>query len=1202
MRPHWLVGLGLLACTPEVVEIAPAPTDDIDSGDTDGEEIDCELAISPEESFVLPRRDVQFTTTGGTGDVRYAFSSNTSGGLLAETSGTYLSGSRTGGRDVIEVTDLGCPGASAQATVHVLDPMVVAPLDTVLLPDTRVEIAIYGGSGDAGCEILYAPSGGELVDCVYTAGATPAIDKIRVTDAVTGQVVDAVFRVDPSAKIELPGARWAIPVDSPLRLPATGGSNNLELLHMGGVGSVEGGVFISAEEGVAVLRIRDPYTGMQTERSIDVLAPRVPDRLALDGELTAWQTVLGPGDLDGDGYDDVLLGNSEASIEAHRGGGAWVFAGGPDGLDTEPTWGWSNPQRDAYAGRALAIGDFDGDGEADLAVGSYLDRRFGTSAGAVDVFAGVPGAFFDDEPSVEIGGAGSDLMGHGLVACDFDGDGLDDLAIGSYGDEDRSQSPIAYSQGSVDIHLGSTAGLSVEPAASVYGRDVDRDGRWVGVRSKYYGRSLAAGDIDGDGRCDLLVGSYDRGVVNNGGHGAVYLHLGSDDGVEADPARVWAVVDGDSNAQFGRRIATGDIDGDGRDDVLIGAYRRDWDGSSDWGMAAVFQGGPVNDVPGTVVEPEEAGWMIYANARQDYLGFAVDLDDVDGDGQADVLIGSLLDEPTGSSGQGTVRIFEGSDVERRWLRGHVATHQTPHGLLWGENYYDWFGGSVAGVGDVDGDGTNDIAAIALRSDAAGAEVGTLYWSPWDGDGSGTAVELPQVLSGHGIGRLNSVDWVDPDGDGYPVLAVGAPGNGAGNAANVGDWWTFGTSRTAGVDTDDDGGMVFRPSHGSYDQDGLSIAAVGDMDGDGYEDLAYVSYQDSRSSNLGSTYANPTECGARGGAGAVFVVRGGRGDTLGPEPYAAQWGGIVNDRVWVVEGVGDIDADGYDDLVMASLYLDNSRGGFSIMRGGPADSRGTLARCDDAPITHSSTSTRMGRNVAALGDLDADGCADFAVSADQDDLGVTNQGSIRIFWGHGGSGCRATPEMTTITSGNSYSLFGHSLAGGEDVDGDGVLDVIVGAPSAAVEGERIGAAYLLSGADLLRLPTQGVGARLPTSGETLESRIGRDVQAELLIGSSVGSSFGWAVELLPGAVAVGSPAADFDGVEDLGMVVVHRWDGDRLDPDPHAVMVGETLDPGAWFGSALTRGDVGGVPTLAVGSRFHDAYGVDIGGVFPWFMR
>jgi hypothetical protein len=1162
---------------------------------------DCELGIEPEEVSVLPRRDVQFVVSGGTGQARFALTRNDSGALIAERSGSYLSGAVTGGRDQVEVTDPGCPAGSATAVVHVLDPMVVAPLDTTLLPDTVVSIAVHGGSGESTCEVLYAPSGGDLDGCVYTAGGTPAIDKVRITDAVTDQIIDVVFRVDHEAGIAIPGERWSIPVGSPLRLPASGGSGQLELSHEGGVGAVEGGVFWSDVPGSATVRVRDPFTAMQAERTIDVLQARVPDGLIADGELSSTAVVMGPGDLDGDGYDDVLLGNSEASILAWRGGGAWVYAGGPDGLGEEPAWGFANPNRDAWAGRQLAVGDFDADGELDLAVGSFLESRYGTSSGAVDVFDGVSGAFFEMEPSTQIVADPGDVAGHGLAACDFNGDGIDDLAVGSYGDEDRSQPNIAYSQGSVDVYFGSHAGLSTIPDASIYGQMVDEGGAWAGVRNVNYGRKLAAGDVDGDGRCDLLVGSYDRGVVSLTSRGAVFLHLGTDDGLDPDPARVWAVLDGDTNANAGRSLAVGDVDGDGRADVLIGAWRRDA-GTTEWGMAALFRGEAMHDPPGTYVDIEDADWFIRADARYDYMGWSVDLSDVDGDGLADVIVGALVDEVSGTGGQGAVRIFSGADVVRRWTRSYDATLARPDGLLGGVSYYDWYGGAAAGVGDIDGDGTGDVAVVALRDDVDAPELGGLYVAAWDGVGSGARRTLPHVPAGHGVGSLATVAWVDPDGDGYPMLAVSGHGQGAGVFANVGDYWVFDSSSAGGLAVDDGGPMVFRAGSGSYDRDGYSLTSAGDMDGDGYEDLAYASYQDSRAANLGTTYANPTECGARNGAGAVFVVRGGRADRLGPEPYAVQWGGLDNDRVEQIEGVGDVDGDGYDDLVMVSTVLDGGRGGFSIMHGGPADSAGTIARCDDASVTHVDASTRLGRSVGRLGDLDGDGCDDFAVGADQDDLGLTNQGSVRIFWGHGGAGCRATAELTTVVSGNAFSSFGHTMDGGQDVDGDGVPDVIVGAPTAAIDGERVGAAYLFSGATLVRLPAQALGDRLPTAADTVVARVGVELDPAILVGSEVGSNYGWATAVLPGAVAVGAPARDFDDSVDVGVVVVHRWRGRQLDPAPSVILVGETDDPGAWYGSELVLGELGGDPVLAIGSQFHDGSGVDVGGVFPWFVR
>lgn len=272
----------------------------------------------------------------------------------------------------------------------------------------------------------------------------------------------------------------------------------------------------------------------------------------------------------------------------------------------------------AHFGRAVAVGDFNGDGSADLAVGAPDEdigpNTFFQRAGAVYVFRGFPSGDTWQDPGGAshervdfmpwerlrrhdlgtLGAKAYDTLGQALATGDFNGDGYDDLAMGAPG----ANSPVGDWTGRVYIGWGSPGGLTEfdDISPSVAGiLPTGLDG---------FGSALATGDLDGDGRDDLAIGA--PGTDNGGGihAGHVRLMLGSDDGLVAwtgvhqemphaavTPAGAGTGVPLGTHEHldyFGASLAIGDLDDDGREDLVVGAPT-DKEGGPYSGAVYVFQ-------------------------------------------------------------------------------------------------------------------------------------------------------------------------------------------------------------------------------------------------------------------------------------------------------------------------------------------------------------------------------------------------------------------------------------------------------------------------------------------------------------------------------------------------------------------------------------------------------------------------------------
>lgn len=315
-------------------------------------------------------------------------------------------------------------------------------------------------------------------------------------------------------------------------------------------------------------------------------------------------------------------------------------------------------------------------------------------------------------------GGPADSFGISVASAgDVNGDGFSDIIVGA----DSADPGGRMFAGTASVFHGSPAGVSVSPAR-VFGGAGSAD---------LFGHSVAsAGDVNGDGFADVIIGSElaDPGGRTNAGTASIFQ--GSASGLVASPMRVF---EGNTNDGFGVSVSSaGDVNNDGFADIVVGA-----DFARPGGSASVFHGG-------TAGLPAEAAHVLESVVGGTLFGHSVaTAGDVNNDGFSDVLIGAPWATPSGRMLAGTVSVFQGTatGLSTRAVR-----------VLEGVLANDTFGGAVAGAGDLNGDGFADIAVGAEIADP-GARVNVGACALFSGSSAGIQ-ELPtRVLEGATEGDL-----------------------------------------------------------------------------------------------------------------------------------------------------------------------------------------------------------------------------------------------------------------------------------------------------------------------------------------------------------------------------------------------------------------------------------------------------------------
>jgi len=745
-------------------------------------------------------------------------------------------------------------------------------------------------------------------------------------------------------------------------------------------------------------------------------------------------SVAGAGDVNGDGYADVIIG--APGYDAGEGvneGVAFLFHGGASGVQNgspaNAAARLEGDQATGFFGSGVAgAGDVNGDGYADVIIGASSYSIGSNNEGAAFVFHGGAsgvgdGSAMSPDTKLESNHTGGS-MGTGVAgAGDVNRDGYDDVIVGAPLYDVGGQSD----EGAAFVFLGSGSGVADgDPGNAAARLESDQADAQLGT-------SVAgAGDVNGDGYADVIVGAnlYDEGQTNEGA--AFVFHGGSGGISNGTPASAAARIESNqSEARLGASVAgAGDVDGDGYADVIVGAAIYDAD-QTDEGAAFVFLGsgsGVASGSPLTAAAQLEASPAVAGMAST-----VASAGDVNGDGYADVVIG----HPSyfgGASNEGAAFVYHGG--AQGVVSGNVATAAAQ---LEANQLAAELGNSVAGAGDVNGDGYSDVIVGAPAYDAGVTDEGAafLFHGGPSGIPDGSPVNAAtQLDAANQIGaRFGAAVAAagDVNGDGYGDVIVGAPhycdGGVCGGAAYVFHGGASGIDGTAAARVVGDQVAALL---------GVSLASAGDVNGDGYADVIVGAvYYDAGQTDEGAAFlfhGGPTGIGNGSAATADTRLESNQAD--------AQFG-------WVVASAGDVNGDGYADVVVGATTYDageTNEGAAFVFQGSASGIPNGNPVTAAAQLESDQVVSYFGISVAGAGDVNGDGYADVIIGAFHYADGQSQEGAAFVF--HGGASGIADGDLasaaTVLQSDQAEAFFGSSVASAGDVNGDGFGDVIVGA--------------------------------------------------------------------------------------------------------------------------------------------------------------
>jgi len=680
-------------------------------------------------------------------------------------------------------------------------------------------------------------------------------------------------------------------------------------------------------------------------------------------------SVSGAGDVNGDNFDDVIVGANR--YESQR-GRAYIYFGASN-MDNIPDLTMTGETEVSWHGTSVSgAGDVNGDSFDDVIVGAHRHAAIGSAY----IYFGATGSTMDNTPDVTMAGEGEDNYFGASVsgAGDVNGDSFDDVIVGANA-YNPGGSPFT---GRAYIYFGAT-GSTMDPTADV---TMTGDGEY-----NFLGYSVSgAGNVNGDDYDDVIVGA--RGYDSHTGR--AYIYFGAEDGNMDEFADVTLTGEAEGN-NFGTSVSgAGDVNGDNFDDVIVGApYYNSYSGG-----AYIYFG-----ATGSTMDPTADVTMTGEGTNNEF-GYSVSgAGDVNGDNFDDVIVGAR---------------YYNSRIGRAYIYfGATGTmDNTADVTLTGEADGNNFGYSVSGAGNVNGDDYDDVIVGARGYDSYTGRAYIFFGaSTMDNtadltmDGEAEGDNFGYSVSG--AGNVN--------GDSFDDVIVGANRYNS----NTGSAYIY-----FGSNTMDNIADVTLTGEAVDNEFGISVSGAGDVNGDDYDDVI-----------VGANRYNSR-------TGRAFIYFG--ASTMDITADVIMTGETDDDEFgYSVSGAGDVNGDSFDDVIVGAPYYNTYSGSAYIFFGATGS---TMDPTADVTMTGEAEDNEFGISVSGAGDVNGDSFDDVIVGAP-----AYNSDTGRAYIFFGASTMDNTADVT-LTGEAEDNEFGYSVSGAGDVNGDDYGDVIVGAPIQPVNGK------------------------------------------------------------------------------------------------------------------------------------------------------
>jgi Ca2+-binding RTX toxin-like protein len=719
-------------------------------------------------------------------------------------------------------------------------------------------------------------------------------------------------------------------------------------------------------------------------------------------------TLLGHAAIDATGNNaaNILIGNDAANI-LNGGGGNDILKGGA-GNDTY------------VVAEALDVVNEEGNTDSGDRVLSSLSVDLTTFGGGAIEHAQLQGASNINATGTQAanaltgnsgnniltGAGGEDTLSGGGGNDTLDGGAATDVAVFS---GKMSNYQIVYGASSVSVIdlVGGDGADLLNGIETIKFSDVTVDvaagSQIMGVAGgDQAGTSVASiGDFNGDGFVDIVVGARAADGMFNPDAGAAYVIFGT--GATLPSQFNLSSLDGSNgfrlegvsiadNAGFAVQSA-GDFNKDGYDDLLVGAVNADPHGASSGASYLIYgkADGFAANFSLSALDGSN-GFVLNGGAQNDFSGVAVSAaGDINGDGYADIIVGADGADPGGRQNAGSAYVVFGHAGPSAAAIDLTKLSGSEGFQLNGKLAFDHAGWDVSAAGDVNGDGFDDFMVGAPVAGTSGSYTGDTYIVFGGNSGFPSSLEL---------GSLNGTN-------GFRIRGTG-----------------------------------------SYDWTGLAVSAAGDVNGDGFDDVV-----------IGAPYAD-----VNGNlSGSAFVVFGHGGSfsstidlaTLNGTNGFRVDGELFNDYTgFSVSSAGDVNGDGFDDVIVGAVYTGNVyQGGAYVIFGksggfAPSFNLGSVDAKTGFLIEGTAGRDGLGFSVSKAGDLNNDGFDDLLVGSPFTDVNIVNggnTGSVRVVYGQDFLGLNpviGTSGDDTLAGGDKSDIL-RGLGGNDVLTGGGENDVLDG---------------------------------------------------------------------------------------------------------------------------------------------------------------